>query len=457
MGTTNQTISFNYNFVDIKLLQWKAGEEKADAAMIWRPRFEIAFDHHSRSYPLVYVDAAVFLGISDNEFSAMIKVRSVFSITKFENDAYPQAAIAWLMEFALSHCRAIAVCKCNEENLNLPPIPYFKFERLQELASLALYKSSVTALSHGGDYPENEGSLAKGVNRLKVHILWFTVPEKSNVISLQGEEENGKASISFNYDYQKINEQQWKVYLDWGISIAGTAKIKVRSGFAPAYTEDELFNETNLVPLLEEAYNNCMHAFSKQCSMHGINREGAIDPGKDHFEDIGKSIIKQYFQSRKKDDERNTGLHAAGFSLTVGDNTRLVVKATFMILDEILFLNPAFNHRHNQQMLADSMVHEPLYYTVKYNCLEIENGAIKLNILHTVMFCICLDVALQLLLDHHADDLQPVFAKYNFTPLRQQEFIKFGSHIYKMFSDKKDEGFRITNLEEHKDWTSMIK
>ena len=126
-------------------------------------------------------------------------------------------------------------------------------------------------------------------------------------------------------------------------------------------------------------------------------------------------------------------------------------------MDEILYLNPNFNHEHNQDAISANNVPYVIYFTLKHRCLGITEGKIKLSWLHTFMFYQCLDLALKILLSDQGELLQESLLKRNFTDLRQKEYIKFGSDFIKTLKNSlKKDGAEINVINEPVDWAAII-
>ncbi|MEO5569753.1 MAG: hypothetical protein ABIT08_02365 [Bacteroidia bacterium] len=457
-------ITFTYNITDIQLLAWDVDATQVTDKMKWEPEPEVALDHLSKpDYSLVWLDVALFLGENRNEYAAMIKVRTIFSVKGLDRNKFPTSAIAWLMDFAIAHCRSICACKCSEEKISLTVIPYYTFKRLHEYASLCVFKPSVIALTHGNSISQKNisalaGSQVIGIDTLRTIILFFEpLPADHPESNLPGNRED-KATINFNFDYERLPENEWKMYIDAGIEYATVAKIKVRTVYALQCTEKDLFTDDVLIRMIEETFKNCILSLKDQCKLNHVEFDGELQLGEEVFQDLSENAISQYYDSRKKDAMNNKALLQPGLSLTVGGNTRLVVRGTFMIMDEVMFLNPLFDRAHNRQVLAENIITDPTYYTVKYNCMEIETGPIQLSWMHTVIFYLCLDAAMQLLVSNHSETLQPVLLKNNFTEFRQEEFIRFGNDLFNSLNKSlKDSGMHITNLEDRRDWASLLR
>jgi hypothetical protein len=171
-----------------------------------------------------------------------------------------------------------------------------------------------------------------------------------------------------------------------------------------------------------------------------------------------RNILNMYYNHREKDDISNFKLMEPGQSMTIGGNTLLVVKGTFMIMDEILFRNPDFDRKHNVNAIAENNIPEPIYHTIKSNCLQLEKEIIQLTWVQTIQFYLLLDIALQMLLGEHSDTLQTALGANNFTPFRQQEFIEFGSLFYDNLNKSlKESGSTIGNFKDRKNWSDIIR
>jgi len=210
--------------------------------------------------------------------------------------------------------------------------------------------------------------------------------------------------------------------------------------------------------MVETAFNEMKRLYSQQLAAHELQLDGDINLSEESIIGFTKGIKKCLLIIREDDKKRNPNLFDDGLKASVGDNTLLVMKATFMIIDEILFLNPAFDHDHNIKLLEEANLPLPVYYSLKNKCLEIEYGTIQLNLFSTILFYVALDLALQMLIGDQTELLQQSLELKNVTPFRQQEFIKFGSDMFVGLKKSLNEnGARFTNLENRVDWMERIR
>ncbi len=197
--------------------------------------------------------------------------------------------------------------------------------------------------------------------------------------------------------------------------------------------------------------------FIEYCETHQI--EQPLEEIQDWTE-CAKSIrdgMIERSQSRFRDDELNPKGKVGLLTLTPGKLTLLLVNGTFMILDEVLHSNKAFDLAHNQEVFHD-IIPESVYYTTKLNCMALEKGTIKLKFVHNIFFQICIDCALQLILDNHFEKLIPVMNERGFNEEKQQKYINYGNKFLNDLRESyKKSGATIENLQTRYDWNSMLK
>src|SRR5665213_2154619 len=425
-----KSLSFAYGNQKIRLLEWDVEDDfQQDKSLMWEPEFEVHIDKDFKpGYNTLTMDVAFYLCKDKEEYAAMIKVRNVFYTSKHESKRENDTIISKMMDIAISHSRAICAAKADESGINLPVIPYFTSTRLNEITSLLLIKPSLLAFTY--ERREMIKAYSVKVNKrqvnfdfIKTRSLWFipkpaTHPE-SVIAGYTQPEDALQASLSFNFDYEYSHTDNWKIHLDFSLQILPLAAIKQRSSFSFSGEDKILFAPQVFEVMLDETIKNCVAAFKEQCILHNIKFDDDIDSTPEMVKGLSDNAREQYETGAKPHRDKNNPMYDDGMRFTVGGNTLLVMKGTYMIMDELLFLNPLFNHKHNLEALHSfGGINEPHYETLKENCLELENGPIQLNWVQTVFFFICLDIALQMLISDHADTLIPTFMEKNFIDIR---------------------------------------
>ena len=294
---------------------------------------------------------------------------------------------------------------------------------------------------------------------IKQVFLWFMPYQSTDPEVLNNDSDNGvfKANVTHSFDFEKVKKEQWIIHIDIGINVIPLAKIRVRTSFQVSCPDKVLLSPEILDTINKMAIKGAEKGFLQECKVHNIahNFTKMVDA-----EDLGISfrdnIINQ-FNNRKNNNSSLTKINKGALSFTTGLNTLLITHGTFIILDNVLHVNRLFDLAHNQKVFHEA-VPEPIYYTIKLICMELNEKKINLVFLHAALFQICLDCAIQLLLDRHAQTLQPALIEADFFPDKQKKFIEYGSSSLRDFRKAyKISGSRVENLEIKYDWNSLIK
>ncbi len=290
-------------------------------------------------------------------------------------------------------------------------------------------------------------------------ILWFVPfhPTDPEVLNSDFDDENINATLSHGFDIEKPSKQKWILHIDFEINIIPIAKIKVRTSFKVSCSEEALLDSNIFEKLNELSIEGTERGFFEQCKAHNIvTNFTALMDAEEMAANLKNTMIVQFYE-RKKDNYSKSIKDSGTLDISPGLNTLLIIQGTFIVLDNVLHSNKLFNLKHNQKVFHE-VVPEPIYYTIKLICLELNEKKIKLNFMHAILFQICLDCALQLLLNQHAKTLQPAFIAVDFTLDKQNKFIEYGSDMLRQFRNEiKTSGSRVTNLEIRYDWNTLIK
>lgn len=262
------------------------------------------------------------------------------------------------------------------------------------------------------------------------------------------------ANASLNYDVELLPDHVWILHIDIGLHVRPIAEIKVRVSFQTVYdgSMELILGLEVMDEVVSIALNNCLRAFNEQCEAHGIAyRHQKIDM------EIGGALqyIRDHYATEMKALE-NTWFRSSFSSFTPGNNTRLLCKVPFMIMDLVFLSDGEFDHRHNAPILFKH-VPEPFYFTTKMRCRTIDTGNVVLSGAHTVYYLICLDCALQLLVGDHEDRFE-MLVRDGLNPEMRRSFISWGTKYFETWHENlKKTGSNITNFDRRPDWNSVIR
>ncbi len=275
--------------------------------------------------------------------------------------------------------------------------------------------------------------------------------------------ENGAAaniSISNNFDYEKLPDGTMRIYLDVSFKYL-RASILVRSGFQfknKSILWDNVFVADVINPMVNLAIQKCYQRFTEQCMENHIESPVSFEADEKTIQSITNGIIKQYFTYRKSDDKANEYLiENIGLEFNPGTDSEITIKGTFLIIDEILYHNSKFDKENNQKVFGN-IYPLPRYFTIKLNCLEIEEHPVKLSFFDSIMFYQYIDCALQMLLGNKSAILIPAIEALGMNKEIQDSFLKNGTALFKQLNDMlENSNSRITNIENRMNWNSLIR
>ncbi len=293
----------------------------------------------------------------------------------------------------------------------------------------------------------------KIVNKYNLHRVVYDTADPSFGSAYEEPETN----ISMNFDYERRPQSEWLFHADAGYEVIPFGKVYTRTTFQITAAEHELFSVEILRPIVEEAIQIAKGSYKEFARENNFPKQGVILHMKQLTLSLVTSIITNY-KLRTIQDKNNEFLETKyGLRLTPGGNTSLIVTGTFMIMDHILYENPAFNNESNREAIME-YVPLPRYETIKLKCLEIDRQNVSLTWVETIFFFLCLDCALQLLLGEHADTLIPQMEELGMIELRRNEYVAFSSDMVKgLKTTLKEGGMTISNLEQQIDWNSLMK
>ena len=295
------------------------------------------------------------------------------------------------------------------------------------------------------------------------NFLWFEAfhPDHPEVINENYDPDNPTLLFISSFDYEKRPADKWRIYIDIGIKLMPIAKIKVRLAFefkSKGISWDDIFEIEVIRNMVDLTMQQCIITFKENCKESAIELPFEIPYSEEVVLQISNTLIAQYFDIRMPQDIANAYLLSkTGLECKPEIDSVILLKCTFMVLDELFYNSKQFDRKHNLEVFSD-YVPEPKYFTIKMNCGEIDEHRVKLNYLDTILFYICVDCALQMLLGDKSDLLIAALEKNGFTDEIRKAFLKHGTAFFEQYQTKvRMPGVRIVNLEEMHDWNLLFR
>lgn len=301
---------------------------------------------------------------------------------------------------------------------------------------------------------------------IAINYLWFEAFNDKNIdleYSIADEEsvsgEGALLQMWSTFDHEMLTNGDRRLYLDVGVRLPNVASIMVRSQFAlfcdsGQVSLDQLFTVENIKPLLEFAVENAMIGFRDICLERKIEFPQELhNPSAANRSIIDlfcSELVNFYFSRRKPLDEKNTiAQYDIALRCPQVDTIGLTLNLTFLVLDDILFYNHAFNRQHNKKMFFE-LVPEMLYYTVKLRCLEISKHPIEISQIHLQLLLECVNCAMQVLLGDKGDCFAELLDKQRISEDVLKVYFKSATNLFEVCESN---GF----TQKRADWTVRIR
>jgi hypothetical protein len=210
--------------------------------------------------------------------------------------------------------------------------------------------------------------------------------------------------------------------------------------------------------MVKIAISNCYSSFVEQYNNQSPDTIKEIPVTDAIVETITKGMMERYHLFDREDDIKNAYLiENTGLRVTTGKNMILTFQPTFLILDDIFYNNHLFKRKQNREAFFTIMT-ESRYTTLKLHCLQVLEKDIELCYFDTILFHLCLDCALQVLLGDKGEDLQETLIQNKIGVNAQKIFIKQGTLLFSQLRETLAlSNARIINLENKYDWIEKIK
>lgn len=288
------------------------------------------------------------------------------------------------------------------------------------------------------------------------HLFWFNPASEADRILLDPEPGSKKINFAVEYDYEEESPTLWKVYIDFMLDMETVANMGIRCCFEVAAAESLVFAPEAFAVMMETTLDRTFPTFEEECTAQHLDylRLETKDFA-DNILEMAKVCSENYYSSRKPNDAENNFEMIEG--MRVSANTLLVLRGTFVVLEQVLMFNPNFDLVHNRWEFS-GVIPLSRYNTLKLKAVEEGREVIAFTWAEVVFLLICIDMALQLLVGDHLDTMS---AGLDAAGLDEENRAIYLKSCDRLLADMKEKlqaaGVQIADLEDQHDWNAMIR
>ena len=263
------------------------------------------------------------------------------------------------------------------------------------------------------------------------------------------------------FDYEITEDNFRHIYLDLETKIVPFGAVLVRSDFKfelNGGTWDDYFTYDIIYPMVKLSLKQSTDALKLKCEKAQIELNDEILVNDENTIPLCEKIINLYFNIFKPYDLANAELiNQIGLECPQGTDTFITMQGTFKVIDEIIYHNPLFNRKHNQEVLNNYI---PLmkYNTLRAKCMDIIKHPVKLSCYNAILFYTCVDCAMQMLLGDKGDILATACDAKGMTWEVRTLFYKFATEMFDMVYKNSDQTqSAIAEERQIHDWNALFK
>jgi hypothetical protein len=302
----------------------------------------------------------------------------------------------------------------------------------------------------------NNGVYIQSINR---YVVNFEKLHKEEFLFESDREEGTLKINTFNaFDYERLPDNNWIIHLDIHLRVRQFVQLIIRNSYRLTSDLEHVFTNDVIKPIMKDALETTIKVLSEKCKEETIDFDASVIPYKPFIDKFANETIETFITHRLEE-ERKRGEQnlIEGMTIKSDAGSKLIINATIIIIDQVLFKSPLFERRYNVDAFEKAV---PIggYLTMREHCLKINNSSVKLNWYLTTYFVLSLDCALQLLIGDHYETIKAEIEKEGLDEPTRSQFIESGSKLLEtlmnIFAEK---NFMIANLEQRYDWNSLIK
>ncbi len=294
-----------------------------------------------------------------------------------------------------------------------------------------------------------------------IYPVYFIVESEVQSMLIRSTTEEGKIDISMSqsFNYKRMHDKQWCIFIDVKFTVKGFFSTYIRSSFYLKCDLEKLFTTAIIEPIMQEALDRTAILIIEEYKKNDISFDNSIIPFNETIKNnwVKETIErfnKQALEKETADEEKEID---AGLTIPFDEVAKLILQGTMIIVDKVCFDDEVFDWKHNIKVLNQTIT-LTAYISLRAECFAIGKGPVPLNWRSTTYLLICIDMALQLLLGEHSEKLEKAIANKGMTKDASNAFISEGGRILTSLKQTlKRDGMHIQNLDKVYDWNELIK
>jgi hypothetical protein len=258
-----------------------------------------------------------------------------------------------------------------------------------------------------------------------------------------------------DHEIEKLSDNLWIFHMDNHIYAHHELYLQFRTSFKIPLSKNDMLSMDMLTSLFDWGFH---HAF--ECADKIYKKEKRkFDWTKFKMPEESKTFLLNNLAERTSAyDDKEEELQGYLKECYIIEGT-LVERGTILILNEVLFYNPAFNWEHNQDAFSN-IIRLPNYVTLRCIIEKVAPGNPQtINVGRALTLLLCIECASQLLTGDHLPALEPALDKAKFDHSIRKEFLRQAQEFVKDSLDafKKANSTFVDMEEEYRDWNEIIQ
>ena len=267
----------------------------------------------------------------------------------------------------------------------------------------------------------------------------------------------GEFHFETSSDVDRAAGKQFTYYQDFRLEAEKAFYIFVRCVFDITIEEENLYKFDTQHALIMSTYSQVqegikvMHERAQKEYDAGVYKQPDDEFWNHYIKGIDHRANREGLKTYT---ENNFYKDYYTFEQTYG--ATLLADGTKVIIDEIFFNNPAFNHRKNYKTLYH-IIPVNYYLSLRQKIEMLKNGQpVAINFHKFIFFIVAIDCACYLLTSDYFDSMEERLDRFKFTSEHRLAYLKIAQDFVRETKENVKKTLTLGNWEEKYDWQNLI-